>query len=140
MKLYCMLLVLSATVIPLTSWPFVDPQNDAETKATNGNARIEGTVKTRVANRGAVPYALVKLFPDPAFLQRPDLIRTARADNLGTFRIENVVPGKYRVIAFTGGGQENLNAEATLAAHNGITVELSENESKGLTLYVYLAQ
>lgn len=138
MKLYLILLVLVATLTPQSSL-LVNAQNDAKTETGTGTARIEGTVKTRVGNRGSVPYAVVKLFPDPAFLQRPDLVRTARADNLGTFRIDNIVPGRYRAIAFTGGGQENLSHEATLAAHNGTTVQLSENESKGVTLYLYLA-
>lgn len=140
MKLYWLLLVLSATLTPQTSWLVVDAQTGAQNEVGTGTATVEGTVKSRVPPKGSVQDALVKLFPDPAYLQRPDLIRTARTDVLGTFRIENIVPGKYRVIALTGGTPENLKAEATIAAHNGITVELSDKESKGLTLYLYLAQ
>ena len=136
MKLYWIFLVLVASLSPQTAWLLVGAQAEGST----GTAKVEGIVKTRVPPRGPVANALVKLFPDPAYLQRPDLVRTARTDDFGIFRIENVVPGKYRAIAFLGASPENLKAEATIAAHSGTRVELSEKESKTLTLYLYAAQ
>jgi hypothetical protein len=136
MKLYWILIVLGASLSPQTSWLLVG----AQTKGSTGSARVEGIVKTRVPPRGPAPYALVKLFPDPAYLQRPDLIRSTRTDQFGVFLFENVVPGKYRAIAFLGARPENLQAEATIAAHVGTRVEVSENKSKTLTLYLYAAE
>lgn len=116
------------------------PQNESTATAqANGNAKIEGIVRDTVPHRGPVPNALVRMFPDPDYLQRPELIRTTRTDEWGNFVIENVVPGKYRVIALMGGGPEDLHGEATIAAAAGTRVTLSEKESKTLTLYIYLA-
>jgi hypothetical protein len=50
-----------------------------------------------------------------------------------------VVPGKYRIIAIMGEDPENLKTEATIAATAGTPVELSEKESKSVTLYLYAA-
>lgn len=116
------------------------PQNESTATAqAKGNAKIEGLVRDTMPHREPVPNALVRLFPDPDYLQRPELIRTTRTDEWGNFVIENVVPGKYRVIALMGGGPEDLHGEATIAAAAGTRVTLSEKESKTLTLYIYLA-
>ena len=102
-------------------------------------AKVQGTVKDVTPRREPVPYAIVKLFPDPFDLQRTDLIRSTKTDERGYFVFENVVPGKYRAIAFIGANPEDLETEATIAAHAGAQINLSEKESKTLTIYLYPA-
>jgi len=111
----------------------------AQTKASTGTAKVEGIVRRQLPPNAPFPNALVRMFPDPADPSHPELIRSTRSDEWGNFRIENVVPGKYRIVAITGEGPENLKTEATIAAAAGTSVELSEKESKTLTLYLYAA-
>ena len=109
----------------------------AQSESSPGTAKVDGIVRDTVPPRAPVPNALVKLFPDPPSLQHPDLIRSTRTDEVGNFVIENVVPGKYRAIAITGMGPEDLKGEATIAAAAGTRINLSERESKTLTIYLY---
>jgi hypothetical protein len=69
----------------------------------------------------------------------PELVHATRSDEWGNFRIENVVPGKDRIIAILGEDPENLKTEATIAAAAVSPVELSEKESKTVALYLYAA-
>ena len=116
-----------------------DASSAAQTKANIGAAKVDGIVRDQVPPRAPVPNALVRMFPDPADPSHPELIRSTRSDEWGNFKIENVVPGKYRIVAIRGEGPENLKSEATIAAAAGTPVELSEKESKTLTLYLYAA-
>jgi hypothetical protein len=126
----------------VTSLIFQNPSNPsgsssaAQTKVA-GTAKVDGIVRDQAPPRAPVPNALVKLFPDPPNPQHPELILSTRSDEWGNFVFENVVPGKYRAIAIQGEGPENLKSEATIAAAAGTTVELSEKDSKTLTLYLF---
>lgn len=111
----------------------------AQNKASTGTASVNGIVRRQLPPNAPFPNALVKMFPDPPDPSHPESIRSTRSDEWGNFRIENVPPGKYRIVAITGEGPENLKSEATIAAAGGTSVELSEKESKTLTLYLYAA-
>jgi hypothetical protein len=135
MKLHWLLLLVVAGIFQQGSLLFVGAQTEGE----SGVVKVQGTVKNILPMREVVPYALVKLFPDPIDLSRPDLIRSARTDGVGYFEIDNVLPGKYRVIAIMGAGPEDLNAEATIATSAGTKIDVSEKKTKTLTLYLYPA-
>lgn len=136
MKLYRIVLVLiSVTAVGITSW--ADNTAIVQTEASAGTAKIEGIVKDQLPPRAPVPNAVVKLFPDPPSAEHPELIRTTRTDDWGNFAFEHVFPGKYRIVAIMGTGAEDLQAEVTIAAAAGTRVDLSENKSKTLTLYLY---
>src|SRR5215467_5972012 len=77
-------------------------------QGNRGKAKVDGIVRDRFQRNEPVPNALVKLFPDPPSAEHPDLIRSARTDQLGNFEIDDVAPGKYRIVAFMGGGPEDL--------------------------------
>jgi hypothetical protein len=144
MKLYWIVLVFAASITAQESFvggalrgPAHGSTLTGQTEPGSGTAKIEGIVKDQVPPRGPVPNAVVKLFPDPPNLDRPEMIRTTRTDDWGNFVFENVVPGKYRVIAIMGTGPEDLKAEATIAAAAGTRIELSDKKSKTVTLYLY---
>lgn len=152
MKLYLIVLAFAASIT--AQEPSLPRVNDLsagaasvtsgasalQEQSSQGTAKVEGVVRGQFERRDFVPNALVKLFPEPIDLAHPALIRSARTDESGNFEIDNVVPGKYRAIAIQGGGPENLQNEATIAVSAGVRVELAENQSKTLTLYLYPAQ
>lgn len=139
MRLRSIILVFAATMIAIGIASGAGSTAIGQTQASPGAAKVDGIVREQLAPRAPVQYALVKLFPEPPNLEHPDLIRSARTDEHGYFVIENVAPGKYRAIAIMGAGQEDLQAEATIADTAGTRFELSEKQSKTLTLYLYLA-
>lgn len=139
MRLYCIILVFAATITAVGIASGAASTAVGQTEASPGAAKVDGIVRDQLPSRDPVQNALVKLFPEPLNLEHPDLIRTARTDERGYFVIENVAPGKYRAIAIMGAGPEDLQAEATIAAAAGTRFELSEKESKTLTLYLYPA-
>jgi hypothetical protein len=62
-----------------------------------GAGRIEGAV-TRAEQKPA-PNTLVVLVPPQGRRQNPLLYRSARTDNQGLFKMENVPPGEYTLLA-----------------------------------------
>lgn len=103
-----------------------------------GAAKVRGIVVDQEF-QDPVANAVVKLFPDPPNPHRADVFRTAPTNEDGSFTIENVVPGKYRVLAVMGkGGSENAD-DSLIAAASGVRVVLAEKQSKYLELELFEA-
>lgn len=101
-----------------------------------GAAKVQGVVLESVF-REPVPRGIVELFPDPANPHRADLFRSASTDENGRFVIKNIVPGKYRVIAFM--GKPTSYDDSVIAASAGVRVTLDEKQSKSLELGLFEA-
>lgn len=87
-----------------------------------------------------VPRAVVELFPDPANPYRTDLFRSAVTDREGHFVISNVVPGKYRLLAVQGRGDNEFNLEDYMTAERaGIRVVVGAKQTKGVELELFEA-
>lgn len=139
MKLCWIILVFATTITAIGIPSGAGSTAIGQTQASPGVGKVDGIVRDQLSPRAPVQYALVKLFPEPLNLEHPDMIRSARTDEHGHFVIENVAPGRYSAIAIMGTGPEDLHAEATIAGAAGTRFELSEKQSKTLTLYLYLA-
>lgn len=110
-----------------------------EIEVSPGAGKVQGIV-TEPVYYGRVPHALVEMFPDPPDPHRADLFQAERTDKYGSFTINNVVPGKYRVLAVTGkSGRDTTYDDAQLAATAGIRVSVGENQSKTLELELFEA-
>lgn len=115
------------------------PGEHLEIAVSPGAAKIQGVVLEPVSN-DLVPHALVELFPDPMNSHRANLFRAAETDESGRFRIKNVVPGKYRVIAFMGKVPSQPSYDDSLtAASAGIRITLAEKQSRNLELELFEA-
>lgn len=116
-----------------------DAGQHLEITVSPGAAKVQGVVLERVF-REPVPRGVVELFPDPANPHRADLFRSASTDETGRFVIKNIVPGKYRVIAFMGKPpSEPSYDDSVIAASAGIRVTLAEKQSKNLELGLFEA-
>ena len=86
---------------PLATGLVPVPDADVSLDIVLGNtpAVIDGTVLD--ATGRPYPSAVVTLVPDGERRMRRDLIRTMESDDSGEFRFDTVVPGVYRVFAWT---------------------------------------
>lgn len=92
-----------------------------------GAAHLDGIV---LKGDHPVSAAQVRLFPEPLNPHRTDLFRTASTDENGHFVIKNVVPGKYRAVAFL---SEN-DDDSAISPSVGTSIVLAESESKTVRL------
>jgi hypothetical protein len=117
--------------------PSGDPGQQLEITVSPGTGKVQGIVREPVYN-GIVPHAVVELFPDPANPHRADLFRATATGDDGRFVIKNVVPGKYRIIAFPGKGSD-INDDSVTAASMGTRVNLGEKQSRNVELQLFEA-
>jgi hypothetical protein len=109
---------------------------------SSGVAQVEGVVLRSDDPEDTVTAAVVRLIPEPANALRRDLFRSAKTNEAGEFIIENVAPGRYRVMAVDSEADDENNGEdddddSSPASPTGTVIVLAEKEHK--TLHLKLA-
>jgi hypothetical protein len=99
----------------------------------HGYARITGT-----AQKNGKPFAGAMVLLIPEQDSNIALFQRDQSDSDGTFTLQNVVPGKYRVVALEHGWElEWMNpAVRKRFAGGAVAIEVSTNENKDLKLNV----
>jgi hypothetical protein len=101
-----------------------------------GTGSIEGVAVD--AKQQPLPYRTVVLLPDVPLRHRFDLHRMTTTDTFGKFRLQNVVPGSYKIFAFdqiAPGAWEDATVMQGYDA-GGRPVQIQENSKESLELRV----
>jgi hypothetical protein len=97
--------------------------------AATGAARISGVVRDE---KGKALQGTVTLIPDPPQPQRTSLYRLAEAGGDGSFEMQGIRPGKYRLYAweeFEAGAQFDPDVTAPFQARS-VAIEVAEGGRK----------